>query len=1350
LKNKRWLFILLGILFLINISFFVITRYARYDLWLIDFMTGFVDEKFDAVATVGDLTVTDTQLQLSDIVIDDNKGLYRIEISHIYVNYNLLKVIFSNIKLSKAVESISVIEPRVSIRLDNLASQQFGPDTDRSLSLPDIPDISDYFRVLNAVTGSLSIEYQSELISYHDTFSDLEISVENERATSILLILRREERVISEEQQGEEYQKVPPILRVELEAEKGELLFLDAILQDYRPLELTIDNIEEIDFSINLKGTYQEEIFHSDGAITGLQAFYGDKGLTAETIELFSYNDRWLLQTDNLIIDGNQTRLDIDLHDILSEPILSATLSSEQIPIEKYIPEVRGNLAINGRLSGPLSNPAGILTAESENLLFYGEKIEDIIIEAGYAEKEVSINLQQAQWQGNTLRGEGGYREEEGFFLRIIEPDLTFRYRDFEIQTDLQAELLLREELELQAFLEHLDITNDRFSLTGLSLRGTLSGHEIDLDISGERFNLSAWGDYPEEELYALLRLQGFNTNNLIKNKTRLLKSYPHLNGHIELSYIDKLFHASTSLRMYNLQFGELEGNIRSNMEIDFLNDHSLFSLETIHTSYRYEPFSIMLQGEGTSDSLHINSFNINDDLTAELILNLYPSPSFKLNLSGEEVGLQRYLRYFITPYTASHFSGMIDLELELDFPHTFNGRARGTGLAYKELGPCNNELTFSLIDGQNNKRSFRDGIIELSNLLSNMQGEMLASATGRLHLNNDLDIDVTADLDNFSLQELMPEIELKGLVDSEWYYRRADRENEVGVKLNASEVSYRGLKLDSLNVEAKQRDQILYIDEFQAVGEDLFIADIEGTLGYNLITNRFYSGTDQIDFHFRGDLLKILAHNFDFLEDASSQTELELHFGIRQDELSVMSGHFTLEGEYLKVLNQPARAEDIQIAMLFADNRLSIDKFESRIGEGKIFLRNEIRDNEHDFEIGMLQLGHFFAHTTENGITIHIPSYFPHNSVGNVLVSGRDSEEAEIRGPFDKIFIIADLHLSNTSVTYPRDTENLFKLINVAAERRRRSDPQPLPFELDLNLIARNQVRYVTYPLNLLLLPNSYIRLLYRDTEWIPADAFFASESGSLDMFGTTFNLDYADFYINYDLNDYRLKGTFFRYAADGSLITLDVYNETNGNPKEILQNMNFELVSDNPEDRTTLHVLSKLRYNRRLEDIPRSQQNALMQDEFLQLAGIGLAGAIVDPLIFPLANRARQFFKVDYFSIRPSLVENLVQTYGFNEQGREPQEENEIIQFGKNILLNNLSINMGKFLSRDLYADYEFLLQRPVDIVGERDLLVYHNFTFHYNLPLHLRLSYRFYLKPEGERNSHEVFIRRGFSFW
>jgi hypothetical protein len=280
--------------------------------------------------------------------------------------------------------------------------------------------------------------------------------------------------------------------------------------------------------------------------------------------------------------------------------------------------------------------------------------------------------------------------------------------------------------------------------------------------------------------------------------------------------------------------------------------------------------------------------------------------------------------------------------------------------------------------------------------------------------------------------------------------------------------------------------------------------------------------------------------------------------------------------------------------------------------------------------------------------------------------------------------------------------------------------------------------------------MPKNYINITHKDDEWNVVDAYFSSEKGTLDMFGTTFNLDYAEFTINDEIQEYRVNGSFFKYASDGSLITLNVHNDPMGGTDDFLEKFQFDLSSDNSEDRTTLHILSKLRYNRKLDDIPRNQQNALLQDEFMQLAGIGLAGAIVDPFIYPLENRLRQLFRLDFVSIRPSFVENIVRTYGTTENSFEQEEESEIIKFSKNILLDNFSVTMGKFIARDLFLDYELLLQKPIDVISDRDILFYNNFTLNYNLPLNLRFAYRFYLTPENEPNSHEVFIRRSFSFW
>ncbi len=1397
MKNKRWLFVLVGILFLINISFFIIIRYTRYDRLLSDQIVSLIDEQMNTKTSIASLAVSDRQLHLSGIKIEDANETFIVHISDLYLNYNLFNVIFSDLKLFRAIESVSIIEPRITVHIEKIAGIDPAASEQGFSELPQIPDISDYFEILNIVRGSLELNYSDPHLTYRDVFSDFDLQIVNSQTTTSILNLRRKRESVESSQnaktiktgenekakqekeigketniphiQGADYRNVPndhtplpPVIIVKMETERDELLSLNTFFHDYTPEEFTITGLQELDFLLNLQGVYDGHDLRLHGLIHDLNADYEEKEILAEGMDFFSINDRLFFHSDNLLLDGNQALLDIELRDILSEPDLRLTMQAENIPLARYLPVLKGSADLEVKLKGSPFKPSASFRANSGEIDILGEEVSDLLLTAEYAERHAVIELQKANWQDNHITGTGSYSPEQGFFFNIEEDDLVFDFHDYTVNTDLAAELSYRKEFACHTTLKGLHIDNRYLSLKDLQLSADLIDQSIHAKLKGDRFALSAEGHIQDKRFTSEVDLQGLGLNDIIKQRTGLLRSYPHLTGKIKLSYEDDILDAHTGFRMYNQLYGELEGDLQANVSVDFLNNSSSFSLRTDNTTYLYEPFSIDLKATGTTESLTSEEFFINEELQAGFSLRTDPEFNFDFSIRGEQLNLSKYLAYFMQPYTARQFTGNIDLDVEILYPERITGSVNGKDLSYKKIGSFNNQLDFSLTNTLQDTGLINENL-QFKNTLKSLENKPLVSLSGNTQLNSSLDTDILVTADSLSLQELAPESDLQGLVNSELYLKRISGKNEFGITLEAFNCSYGWLQdhenkssaysrlmIDTLIVDAVQKDNMLHIDRFYAGKRDLFTARAEGNLGYNIITNRMITADDQIDLSFRGDLLKTLADYFSFIESGSSDTEIDLHFGIREDELAVMEGKLLLNDGRLRITGQPQRVEKINIDFLFENNRMIINRFENRIGDSSLFLRNEIRDNEEDFMLGMLNLGHFFARTSSKGILLHIPSYFPHNTTGTIVIKGRDADEAVIKGPFDDIRIIADLHLSNTSVTYPSDTENLFKLINVATEKRSDSVSEPLPFELDLKLIAGHQTRYVTYPLNALLLNNSYLHLLYQDNEWIPADAFFASESGSLDMFGTTFNLDYADFYINYELNDYRLKGVFFKYASDGSLITLDIFNEHDGRSAAIFENMQFQLKSDNPEDRTTLHVLSKLRYNRRLEDIPRSQQSSLMQDEFLHLAGMGITGAIVDPFISPFINRTRHLLRLDFFSIKPSLVENLVRTYGFNEHSREPEEENEIIQFGKNILLNNLAITMGKFIARDLYLDYEFLLQKPVDVIRESDLLVYQNFTFHYNLPYRLRLAYRFYLKPEGEKNSHEIFVRRSFTFW
>jgi hypothetical protein len=1353
-KNKRWLFVLLGVLIVINVGVLIVSRFTDYHEWIGIQLINLAENQIDAKFEIATLTVTDRQLTLSDVVIIDNNDIYTISIEQVYVNYNLFKVIFSNLRLFKAVESIAVIRPEIEIDYH----REFSDKVEKNDAfLLELPDTSDYFQSLSVREGLLSVRYSDENIWYSDQFSGVHLQINNDETTKGFLRIRKavnngDAYIDQQETDSEPVWQVGEVLAVDFEVEAGAILSLDFRFSDYEINDLKIQDVAAINARLSSNGSFGGRDLLVSGELTGLTSeITGQFALSAPLVNFEIEEDYLAVSCDEFNFKGEKGKLFAEINNLFSStPSLSANVVATGIEISEYFEPVSGLADVNIVVNGHLLNPEAEIAIVSNRLNVLDEKIYNTEVSAYFKEKSFSIELLSADWQENVLQGQGSFGLEDGLRFQIAHEDLVFDRNDFRVSSDLVAEIFYGSEFELNAELENMSIDHDVFAFKDMSLSLSLLEDDIKALIKGNRIEANIDIDLKDSAYFSSIDLKGIDPNQILKSRSDILKSYPHLSGNIDLEFVDKVFSAQTGLRMFNPGFGQLEGRINSGLSYNTGQDSVSFFLETENTTYNREPYHLEIKAAGNTNSISSEKMILNDEIRGDFEISLTSDRHIRLGIAANELELRDYLLYFLTPYTASDYSGKVSLDLNLDYPGDFSGTVVTEDLSYKTLGTFRNEFEFfSTADEDKENASLTNYTLHYNNELQSLDRETVLQFEGTTSLGEDLDTEIYLNTEIILFEQLLPDSQISGKFKAEGLFKREDRANTTELLLDCEDLYYRGLVFNTFQAKIRQEERKLVVEKLNAAGDELILTG-GGEIGFNILTNEAFSNDDVLNLNFSGDLLKLFSHSFSFLEEGRSNTEAQFTIGIIEDELSFLSGNLVLSGGNLKVKNQPERIESINIDISTNNNILVISRFEGKVGEGRLYIRNEVNGNaEDEFQLGMLQIGNLYVRTTTSGVNIHVPHYTPPNTIGNVVVRGRGESEALIKGPFDDISIIADLHISNAAVTYPSGTENLFKMINLAADRRTKGEPAAIPLSLDLMLIANQQVRYVTYPLNLLLVPDSFLHLIHDETTYVK-DAFFASESGNLDMFGTNFNLDYAELTMNHDLHDYRLRGYFYKYAVDGSLISMNIYNENTGQPESLFDSLNFTLESDNPEDRTMLHVLSKLRYNRRLEDIPRSQQNSLLQDEFLQIAGLGITGALVDPFIYPIESRIRRILKLDFFSIKPGLMENIVRNYGYSERERELSEEHEVIQFGKNILLNNLSINMGKLIARDFYLDYEFLLQKPADVVGSSDLLVYHNFTLFYNLPYKLRLAYSFYLKPEDENNSHEIFVRRSFSFW
>jgi len=601
-------------------------------------------------------------------------------------------------------------------------------------------------------------------------------------------------------------------------------------------------------------------------------------------------------------------------------------------------------------------------------------------------------------------------------------------------------------------------------------------------------------------------------------------------------------------------------------------------------------------------------------------------------------------------------------------------------------------------------------------------------------------------------LENIYPEAEISGQIDSDFSFILAEKKNNFAFDLSAQNIDIYGIKADSIKCIASQEDSLLNISKLYIKNDKNENLQCSGAIGYNILNNESFPDSNCVEIDYKGDLLKMLADRIDYFEQGSSKTSLNLKLNMGQTGLSVCKGNFALTRGSLELKDQLEKVDKIDVKFEINENLMQVRSFRLSTGDGRLYITNKIDHDDNDFILGMINLGKFYLHTNDQGLIVHIPEYTPKSSVAQFVIKGRDSNDLLVSGPFDNIQIIGDIYASNGKLIYPPKTDNLLNLFGIITESKEEKKTEYYyPFTMDLMLIVGDNINYVTYPTNLLVNKDGYLNLKCENGRMFPAEAHFISEEGEIDFVGSRLAADYIQVMLSDLRNEVNIRGTFYKKAADGTLITLDVFTEKTKDGRVDLQ---FRLNSDDPQDEM-LDIISKLRYNRSMDEISESQKNSLLQDEIIQLAGMEIGTFLFNPLIYPLENRIRQWLDLDYFQIQTEIIQNFFNKYNSNQNSNElliEENSSEYDQVDKDyyMFLNNLTIRMGKYISNDLFLDYQAQFQKPEDLAVGSDMGIYHYFALRYDLPYKFKISYKYNLLPFKEDDSHEILLERSFKFW
>jgi len=1306
--------VIVGILFLINIVFFVAVRLGKVDLIVKEKVENYLADKLNASIDIRDFTFNDKQLNINGFQITGKDNEYLINVKQIYIEYNLSLLIFSNFTNYKAIKDIKIFEP--SLEIDYRSSSEEG------ISSIEIPDIARYFKHLSLYNGKIDLSYRSTTVEFEAIIDTLNLKIQNSSRTEL-------DYHISNSDSSSSTGSI--ILR------NGKILKTDLTIVQFLPEKIKINGIDDLSCKVDLNISQNDEQFTTSGVLNNLQLSRYDREIIAERVPFTATDKDLEVKWDNASLDENRFSGIFRISNYLQQnKVLSGQFDILQAETSRYFKDLIGYVDLHADLSGTISDPIADIDVQSSSLKIYRQELANIIIKGYYKNDSIAINLDQLYLNKNKIVGEGHYKFNKDLNLKITANNFKWNYRELDFEGDLRSEINYKKDINVDFRIRDVGIKYKELLLSDLAVRGMLKNSLLDLTLSSskEDLKLICSGDLQKRELKAALDLSRFDLSKQLNNN-----SLPQISGSLDFKANEEEIITNAAIRIFDRNYAVLDGRFIFNSNVNLVERRSNFSIRSSSATCNFEPFSLNIIAEGDLDSLNFNKFDINKEITVSGWAKFDPTLEIDANISFNSINLRDYLKYFSNYSLYNSVSG--EASLDLNYKSYADQQISGSfwinDLKYDDIIGLDitNNISGSLHDLNTKSSIFFnrvDKIVDLDTEIT-LIPEFSLNSSGRI--------------DELDLNKLYSNNDVTGILKANLFYCYNCNERTLDMDVEVNDLAVNWFEADSLKLDLIQQNNLLEIKRFEAGKKKRYSVNAKGKIGYNILNSNIYPDSNTVRMQFNGDLLRMLSGQTSIINGGRSECAMNLNIGVDENGLSIQNGKIDLKKASVRFKEQLETVEKIKINIEIIDNQLFINRFTGKMGDGKFFLENLIEDTENEFLLGNVRIGKLLVHTNEDGVLVHIPGYMPGNSVAKAVVKGRITDELIIYGPFDDIVIYGDVYIYNGSGIYPSNTENLVKFVSKITEEK--SSPKyDIPIQLDLALHFEENIRYVTYPLNLLTEQGSYLNLKFDNEEFSVTDAYFSSENGFIDIFGTQMLADYVQVKISPYQNIVQVNGTFYKKASDGTLITLVVTSIQDPVGNKVFA-LDFDLQSDNANDSRT-DILALLRYNRRQDEISPDQRKTLLQDEVIQLAGLGIESAVLDPFISPVETWIRKILNLDFFHLQTDLIQNIFHRYSSDQTDYVVDEEGErLSQKTGELFLNNLSIGMGKYLSRKIFLDYELEFQKPQDLSVESDMGIYHNFSIRYDLPFRLKLAFKYHIRPFNEMNDHELSLEKSIRF-
>ncbi|PKN78644.1 MAG: hypothetical protein CVU48_07735 [Candidatus Cloacimonetes bacterium HGW-Cloacimonetes-1] len=1355
MKKPKFFLTLVLILLIINTIFYLL--WYAFDLQ--GYVRGIVEREggkaLNGRLTIEGFSISDRQIFAQNIKFSDNQKKLSFEVRSLRIRYNLLKIILSGFKVTRGISTIDINNPVVSYKLANQPKKQKSPPLK-------IPDISHYFEKLTVNNGSFDFrgliqvsKDPSDILEIREGLKNINLVAANTKVTTV---------TVRSNTGGNGNFKASFVL------DKGNITSAEGDLSDYSPQYIGHSRLayKSVQISAHVAMLQRSKtapmILDYSVFVWNLKAQYDKYDLKIPYMGISGTQDRISLDLANSSLDASSLEGSVYITDLQKVPQIAAFLNLKSMYPQIVDKRLSGFLSGEVKASGNLFNPTVTANLRSQEISYLKYALTDLKIEAAYFDQQVTFSIPSANWENQAFNTSGTFSLSTSQLTGIlncspIESNQSLLQIDSELAYDV---FFCPGYPNVRIDVKHLSVSDKALSSGNIigsitllpsvlesSHPSYLAGLELQSD---QGWKIDGVGDILNRSAALSLDLNSLNITKLFSDK--LVKQYdPYISGKLDLIYDNDSLTGRSDLVLESTKEFFLLLNLNSIFNYGLLSKSGSISLFSSKSQLNDAPFELGVNATIADNILSVSKMYFNDSVQLRGSMDTHNFKDFSFDVALSNINTSMIDSYI----------GFLNLnipqfdKIDLNAKYNLNGNneieavAKLSNLRLDPLQPLSAALQ---VTGTNK-------LLELSGDI-NVPNQNLMHILGTASILPKLNLSISAITDSIQVPDFLNFTDLSGFLKGQSVFTGKDifnpkRQMTLKAMYVGTKLVYQDTVIDTLDIDIEQTNQLLVINKLSAQSNGLLSLNASGALGYNALTSTFYDSNHKLNISLDVALFNWAERQFGIIQEAKGTSSIECSIGVFEEQFIVSKGKLLITNGSLKIAKQMEEVTNITFDAEITDNKVQINQANCSIGQGKLYIENYFEQDFGDhFTIGFLDLGIFRIRSDNSGFLINIPLYTPPRNLTKIIIRGRDSRFAIVKGPFDDMKIVADLIASSSNLLYPSDTDNLLKLINTvrtATTQKKNEDPAPLPFKLDVMLILQDNVRYVTYPANIEINPNSFLHLVYDGQLWKVPEAYFGSEKGTIDFLGSVFSVDYIGVNIIESQNLISVDGTFYKRAADGSIITLTV-STNRDNTKDFFNRLEFNLSSDNPEDRTISHIISRLRYNQSYEELSPGQRQDLLQDEALNLISSNLNTSFITPFLYPIENRVRQFLHLDSFTINVGFIQNLFTQYTsnssrFSDYTDFKQIDSDIMQFSSSILLNNFSVYTSKYLGRKVFLDYRFGLQEATDLANNTKLLITHDTSLRLNLPYHFKIAYTFSFEPVEDQITHEWMLQRSFRF-